>query len=474
MKLFKTVLLYFSLLFWINTYAQSKSDFTPCFELLEKAITLEQYEFNKIWPGYNLNDFPIGLYNENEAYLINHSSPGNIFKKTDKKIYKYVLYHSEEKPDIFFGNTSIEYNGQRTSIFMVNKDMSEENFYNLLFHEVFHSFQRNLEIFNERYGNVLLQPFFPLDDSEFYTISYIEQMILKDAYISDNESRTREKIQQYYAVSDKRNSMLDKKFIEFESNVQINEGIATYAGNKGLEIMGFPEKSRQNLLKLINDKIDVPTGFRLRSYSVGRILAELLDRFCADWKNNLQEGFFLDDVLKSKILPLDNVKLEDIYKEYNYREVKEEFKTLLEKQSVERKKQKSEILKPGYVLVKFPDYNFLDMSSMRFDPMNISLVEEQLLCHKSILILEKKDRFNFKLNWQPILTEIAPGNLLMISKIFFSIPKDAEITINGKSINKLTEKSDVNELILKSNSINMKINNVEIKNVNSHYVIEMK
>ncbi len=83
---------------------------------------------------------------------INHPSPGDLFQKTDKKIHQFVLYHSPKKPDDFFSNTSLEYEGHRTSVFMIDQDMSEESFYNLLFHEVFHSFQKNQDIFNKRYG----------------------------------------------------------------------------------------------------------------------------------------------------------------------------------------------------------------------------------------------------------------------------------------------------------------------------------
>lgn len=474
MKPYKILLLLFVLVFLTDACTQPESDFTPYFKLLENALTLDQSEFDKIWPGYNLNDFPIGLYNENEAYLINHPSPGDAFQKTDKKIDQFVLYHSPNKPDAFFGNTSVEYNGHRTSIFKVGKDMSEESFYNLLFHEVFHSFQSSRKIFNKRYGNVLLQPFFPLNDVEFYTLSYIEQMILRDAFISGEDSETKKRIQQYYAVSDKRNSMLDEKFIEFESNVQIHEGTATYAGNKGLEVMGFDKKSKQDLLKLINSKTDVPTGFRLRCYGAGGVLAELLDRYSPDWKNKLQLGFTLHGVLRSAVEPLSNDGLEDILNEYHYEEMKEEFKTLLEQQAEERKKQKDAILQPGHLLIEFPDQNFLDMSSMRFDPMNISLVEEQLLCHRSILTLGKKDRFSFKLNWQPILTEIAPGNLFFISKIYFVIPEDARMTADGESISELTENPDVKEFILDSKPIYMEIRNAAIRKEDSHTVIELK
>ncbi|MBD3414089.1 MAG: hypothetical protein GF421_06645 [Candidatus Aminicenantes bacterium] len=474
MKTYRISLLLLILVFFVSSCAQPKSDFDPYLRLLEKALDLDQSKFNKIWPDYNLNNFPIGLYNENEAYLINHPSPGDLFQKTNRKIHNYVLYHSPKKPDGFFGNTSLEYNGHRISIFMIDQDMSEDSFYNLLFHEVFHSFQRDQEIFDKRFGNVILQPFFPLDDLEFYTLSYIEQMILKDAYLSDKDEQARKKAQQYYMLSEKRNSMLDEKFIEFESNVHINEGIATYAGNKGLEIMGFPESSKQNLFKLINEKIDVPTGFRLRCYSMGRSLAELLDRFSPDWQTNLQPGFTLDEVLRSVVEPLYDVKLKDILKKYHYEEVRNEFKTLLVQQAKKREQQKKDILKPGYMVIQFPSLNFLDMSSMRFDPMNISLVEEQLLCHKSLLILGKKDRFQFKLNWQPILTEIAPGNLFMISKIYFTVPEDAQMTVNGETVSELDDNPDINEFILESKSIQLEIREAWITREDSHSVIELK
>jgi len=473
MKHFKILILFLAFLVSFSALAQEKKDFKPYFKLAEEALSLKESKYNKIWPGYNLNDFPIGLYNENEAYLINHSSPGDIFKKTGKKIYNYELFHSPQKPKNFFGNTSTEHNGYWTSIFMISNDMTDESFYNLLFHEVFHSFQRKNEIFKRRYGNVLLQPFFPVDDLEFYSLSFLEQKILKDAYLSDDQKLARKKIRQYFAISDKRNSMLDKKFIEFENNVQINEGIATYAGNKGLEIMGFYEKSKENLLYLINKKIDVPTGFRLRSYGTGRILAELLDKFYPDWKNNLQVDFVMSDVLKFKIKP-KNIDLSDIYKEYKYDKIKEEFDELLRKQAIVREKQKNEILKPGYIVVKFPSRQFLDMSSTRFDPMNISLVDKQLLCHKSILTLAKKDRFNFKLSWYPILTEIAPTNLFKISKIFFFMPEDAEITINNNSVEKIPSSLDIKELIIKSKSINMTVKNVFVKKTDSFYILEIK
>lgn len=458
----------------VGTPAQEKTDFGQYFKLLQKALELKQKDFDKIWPGYNLNDIPIGLFNSNEAYLINHPDPGELFSKSGKKLLNYEIFHSQGKPQNFYANTSTTHNNHLTSIFYISKELSPQGFYNLLFHEVFHTFQKSNVFLKGRYGNIMVQPFFPLDDIEYYSLAYLEQMLLKDALAVNNKEKAIGKIQTYYEVLNRRSTCTEQQFSDYEYGEQINEGTATYAGYKGAALMDFDSYGKEQLNKLLETKITEPTGFRNRCYATGCTLCELLDRFYPDWKNNLTEGFNLTEILKVKIPAGDNSNLEKVYKEYNFPEIKKEFKKLLKEQADIRIKQKEYILKPGYVEIVFPDENFLDMNKFRFDPMNISLIEEGLLYHKRMLILGKSDRFEFTAMGHPVLNKIKPGNLFGISRVYVTLPKDAKLILNLEQTDSLSENKKIDELKVTSGTLNFSLKNAELKKENNKFMIIMK
>ena len=469
--------IFFIILLLLNSVrlpAQEKTDFEQYFRLLEKALQLKQEDFDKIWPGYNLNNVPIGLYSSDEAYLINHPEPGEIFTGSGKKLLNYEIFYSPEKPQNFYANTSIKFSNHLTSIFSVSGERTPQRFYDLLFHEVFHTFQKSNAFLKGRYGNIMVQPFFPLDNLEYYSLAYLEQLLLKDALEIYNKEKSKEKIQAYYEVLSRRSAVTEQQFSDYEYGEQINEGTATYAGYKGAALMDYDLYAKEQLNELLEMKITEPTGFRRRCYATGCALSELLDRFYADWKNNLTEGFNLPDILKIKVPKADNINLENVYKKYSLPEIKKEFKKLLKEQADIRIKQKEYILKPGYVEIAFPDENFLDMNQFRFDPMNISLIEEDLLYHKRMLILGKKDRFEFRAMGHPVLNKINPGNLFTISRVYVTIPEDAKIQLNGTVTEKLLENAEISELNVTSKTLNFSLKNAELKKENKRFLILMK
>ncbi|MCK4244462.1 MAG: hypothetical protein KAX20_02420 [Candidatus Omnitrophica bacterium] len=467
MGLPKRVLCIIILLWPIKLIAQEPSTFQPYLKLLEKALCLHTEQYQKIWPGYNLNDFPIALYNDKEAYLVNHPSPGQEFQQTKEAIANYPVYHSPQGVPQFRANTSIEYNGSLTSIFQIYEGMPETGFYNFLFHEVFHSFAEGIEGIKGRYGNVLLQPFFPTDNSEYYVLAFIEQQLLKEACLVEDEKKGIEKIQHYYTVHDRRISLADPSFAEFEYEEQIHEGLAEYAGNKGLELMGFKDKAKANLINLLDRKIEAPSEFRGRCYGTGRALAILLDNLYSGWKHNLSSKVNLNDLLRLKIKPAKDTNLDSILAKYEYGQLHKYFSEVLDKQRLIRENLKNKVCQAGCIEIRLPPDTLL---SINFDPWNITMISDSVIYY-NFLILSAKERFKLSLSGHPVITQNTPKNMYAVKKVMIPIPEKMEVLFNNREINELPEKGRFTGLSISAEGISLLIQNGHILKQRGRYII---
>jgi len=456
------------LLFPIRLIAEEPSIFQPYLKLLEKALSLQKEQYQEIWPGYNPNHFPIALYNEKEAYLINHPSPGQAFQRAKDSIANHLVYHSPQGVPEFRANTSIEYNGSLTSIFWIHERMPEAEFYYVLFHEVFHSFARGIEGTKGRSGNALLQAFFPSDDSEYYTLAFVEQQLLKEACLAEDEKTCIEKLQDYYTVHDRRISLADRSFAEYECGEQINEGLAEYAGNKGLELMGFEDQAKAYLINRLDKKIEAPSEFRLGCYGTGRALATLLDKFYFEWKHDLSPKVNLNDLLRLKIKPAKDIDLDLILAQYEYEQLHKYFSEVLDKQRLRTENLKKEVLQAGYIeLLRPPDTSF----DMNFDPMNITTISDSMIYHESFLVLSVKGRFKLSLDGIPAITQNTPRNMFRIEKVMIPLPERMEVLFNKRQVNDLPEKDRFTELSISAEGISLLIQNGHILKEKGHYII---
>ena len=435
---------------------------------LERALNLEQEKLDTIWPGYNFEEFAIAIYNDDEAYLVNHPEPGPEFRDTGRKIAGMTLFHAAEKIPQFNANTSITYNDKTTSIFRVTQGMRAATFYNLLFHEVFHSYAESVPGILKRAGNLLLQPFFPATDAEYYALAFVEQRILQDAVISQNSRDSEILFREYLAVNSVRTARTDSSFAEYEAEEQINEGIAEYAGYKGLQVMGFDRTAEENFRVTIENRIEEPADFRLRTYGTGCAMAILLDRFYPEWKTELTLEKTLDEMLAGKVSAEEEIDVPLLLRQRNIDAYMPAFETALKKYAEKQNSLRAGITSVPHITIQFPHPEF---ANIYFDPMNITSAGDGLLYHsRFVKLFNKKTEFEIELNGNPAMTEFESDNMFRINAVVYPVPKDFTLTIDGSpaAIEKDTE---FEELELTAQGLTMKMKSGELKTVDGNIVI---
>ncbi|MCP4724729.1 MAG: hypothetical protein GY863_06820 [bacterium] len=455
-----------------RSYSQQNTpDMEKYFVLLKKALSLDENQFDIIWQGYDLNNYPVGLFDNDRAYLINHPKPGDQFSETERTVNGHKIYNSDSRIPQFYANTAVKYNDAVTSIFMVDEKMTDEEFSNLLFHEGFHSFADTLSALRGRYGDAFLVPFFPSDNPPYYAYAYIEQQLLREAFNSQDASSAFRKIQEYYYIFFRRINMVGEVYSDFEYNEQIYEGLAAYAGLKGLELMGYGELAKEKLTGLLNNRIEKPEDFKKRSNGTGAVLAYLLDRFYPGWKNDLESNINLTDLLRLKIPPTDNIDEDELLMNYNFEALKAQFHRSLYKRKAELRALRKSIMNFDRIEVVFPaDIRM----TLNFDPMNLTALNDTLLYHGRSLKLILKDNFIIEMNGTPSITEISPGNMFLVNRLMVGKPAEFEIILDGRKVERINGETVFRDLVFESGNLKMQLTNGILKPDFSNIIIELK
>ncbi len=333
---------------------------------------LSKVNFNAIWPGFSQSGF--ALYNDDEVYLAN----------------EVIAYDNR-----FLGNTSIEYNDEFIAIWYV-KDPEHEDIEILasnLVHEMFHVFQKlNDEC---RYPNDLILLSYP-DNIENYIVKYQENLLLAKAYRSDDITLRKELLEQYMAARKYRERLIGD-IINQEYLTETIEGMAEYAG-----CMALKQISYEKYICKINDYIEILQSFNEYFFEIRRMLYYSGVVSCIVL-NDIHKNFYhkigdtelslfsiiLRDVTEEKpIINIDMAKIFDVIDKYliNKNKTFDDF-ILTHSDTISCK---------GYIC--------------GYDPMNMSRLDDMLLCTKFVMI--KSDVENSPIFIQgPVLINLVSGTI---------------------------------------------------------------
>jgi hypothetical protein len=170
-------------------------------------------------------------------------------------------------------------------------------------HEAFHVFAGGVWAEGRRFGqgeNSFLVTRYPIFSVENEAAFALEGRILAAALRSRTDAEARELAQAFIAVREGRQRRLDADLIDFEMQAELNEGLAQYAGVRGLLLLADAGDERlaselraeaqdmQGDLDRLTESGD--RSFRLRFYHTGPAVGLLLDRLAdGDWKSHLVE-----------------------------------------------------------------------------------------------------------------------------------------------------------------------------------------
>lgn len=265
-------------------------------------------------------------------------------------------------------------------------------------HEAFHVFEGAVARPGGRFGrgeNSFLVTRYPIFDVKNETAFALEGHLLAAALDAETDSVARALAQRFLAVREARHRDLGPELAEFEQQAELNEGLAQYAGVKGLRLVSempavdwheaAAAEARRQLGDLEGFLDEAETSFRRRYYSTGAAQALLLDRFAGSaWKARLMEE---DRTLQ------DMLALETGYRERELelrRSARERFDALAlsaaAEESIEalrrrlRARVDSAMSRPGITLVVETDA-IGGMGLCGIDPQNLLQVDEGVLFH---------------------------------------------------------------------------------------------
>lgn len=464
MNILRTIIVYSILVVFISlAFATgSKPSIPEPFQIpvqeLEKAYQLPVDSLNQIWPGFALTTIPIGLYTNQDALLINHPSPDKSWDLVDTSTPNIKLYHRNSKPNEFLANTSIDYLGVPTTVFFISDSIPPQQFYDLLFHETFHSFTKRVRALKNRNGNAILQPFFPVT-AEHLTLSYLEQCALLNAITSTNPQSQGDWVYRFLAIHSERQKILEKQFIDYEAEEQINEGIPTYAGMQGAILMGYPNQAKENLVSMLSAKTESATGFRDRCYGVGAALALLMDLRSPTWKTEISVKSDLISILRKTYGESKTINFEQIKSQLGYDSLYNAFLTNSGMKIQMYTRIETRLSQDSCWEFVFPSTSYIDGNQFLYDPMNLVATSSNHLCHGRLLHLVGKNGFQFNTDGKPILTEIEPYNFFLIHRIFTRSISSGEWIVDGKKTAELTGTVRFKEMTLTSPVLTITLRN---------------
>jgi hypothetical protein len=316
------------------------------YKLIDEII--DSVNFDKIWSGFS--KFKFALYDKVNVYFEDEVIP----------------YDNR-----FLGNTSIEYDNKFIAIWYVdNADKVDAQILAAdLIHEMFHAFQRTHN--EDRYPNDLIMLDYP-DNIENYVVKHMENLILTNAFLSDDVNEKREFAKHYMSARKYRENLIGD-IIKQEYYAETIEGIAEYVGCMALKQISYEKYAGrvkgyiENLKILDNRFFDT----RRLSYYTGAIFCILLSNMGLNIHHKIGESenpLFLIIAKKSKAKkPIVNFSIEDIsdkIKKYANDKIKQ-FEDFFETHS---ERVESDYFICGY------------------DPMNMIKIDNMILCSHFVML----------------------------------------------------------------------------------------
>jgi len=277
----------------------------------------------------------------------------------------------------------------------------------LILHEGFHVFQHTRA--PNKWANEVALSKYPLLDPVNNAFFVLEGNILRDAFLAAPSLRL-EKIKQFAAVRNFRQSRLDPECSEYENLTEYSEGLAKYVEYKFMALgerieplqemyyrQGFHgyqivlakllEDSVRDMVKIVavsDERFGNKFGtgpLRFKLYELGAFQALLLDEVMPSWKEKIFEnGVSIGGLLKQALrMPPEELEqyLSRAKQEYKYDEALAE-KIQFEKEGKKRIQEKLDaILHSDRTLVRIIYGGFTENLAVAFTPFGVTWLNEK-------------------------------------------------------------------------------------------------
>jgi hypothetical protein len=262
--------------------ATATPDVTPEAEPGARALALETAlrrviaDQGPLWPGFNVLEIPLAVYDGRDSWLFRHPLPPPGFGQAGDQVTSGVTRYAGRHPAIT-ANSSAEIGGVMTAT-VVLPDGAEPDA-PLAIHEAFHVFQRARHpSWTANEADLFT---YPSDQDGLLMLRRLESAALRRGVQSRDDERAACWARTALELRQERFAMLDSASISYERGTELNEGLATYVEHRARGGTSSP----------------MPAGefgaseVRQRAYASGASLAFLLDRLAPGW----QPAFDADD-----------------------------------------------------------------------------------------------------------------------------------------------------------------------------------
>lgn len=519
----KKLLLIFFLLFCviIQSFAQSELKIDPqMFISLKECRNITKNLGTKLYPGWQFEKTPILFYRPGvQEVLINfpHQPKGFQLLRGFNLLGKETVYF-RDKETIFAEddqNTTTKIEGidvlvvadtfsrMRNQLqFMMNSSdaklkeswLKEWTFVpspydemQMILHESFHVYQ-NTKAPNKNADEGVIARY-PVLDPINNALYVLEGKIIKDSLLMTDKTAQREKIKEFVAVRNFRQSRLEKDLVEYENLNEFKEGLAKYVeykfmqdgenitpisemwyrngfhGYKG-ELRKIFENVLQNMVKIIavdDDRFGNKYGsgpLRFKLYDLGAAQALMLENVMPTWKDKIFDNkVYLTDLLKQSLNLSQSEQakyLEKAKSEYNYDQAWQN-KLKFEAEGKQKIQEKLDaILKTKNTLVKIFYGKITDELTIGYTPFGVTSISKNSAIYELVPIA-----IRFK---KGVGLQMKQAISVLIDKeaktITFAISTDAAKFENG-----IKEVIETDEFLIKGtkSEVRRKDNAVEIE-----------
>ncbi len=336
---------------------------------LDVHAAFQRLAAQPLWPGYVASDVPVAIYDGQDTWLFGHPAPPEGFEPTPHGDHarRYAAQHGQVR-----ANSSETIGGVRVATFLLStRDRrTADELAAVIVHEAFHVFQDEMHPGWSADEGALLT--YPMDDATALGWRRYETEALRRALVAPNDSGAAAWAGAAVELRTARYGALDEDSRRYERGLELREGLARYVQNHALGRLpdtALPEEGF------------AADGVRARGYETGQAIAVLLDRLHPDWRDELTEGVWLDQLLgrataasgvRAAVLPLD-------VRQPLLRQAEQDVEALARK----RQERLDDFLEQGgwtlKVLVR-PDEE--PLWPLGFDPMNLTLVGEGAVLHR--------------------------------------------------------------------------------------------
>ncbi len=229
-----------------------------------------------LWPGFDPRNTPIAIYDGERTWLFRHPGPPEGFTRDANHEGAWTC--AGQHPAVR-ANTSAELGGVTTATFILDpaahRTLTQSA--GIVLHESFHVFQRkNHPKWSPNEAELFV---YPVDDGPLLQLRRLETEALRRALQATNQPEAAGWAKLALALRTERFAKLPASSADYERGTELNEGLAAY-------VEGLATGSAANFPA---DEFPAE-AVRLRSYTSGRALGKLLDRFDTGWKAKLEAG----------------------------------------------------------------------------------------------------------------------------------------------------------------------------------------